>query len=236
MANTIVRPYRLADRDAVRRICYETGQLGNSVEPYYKDFESFADIFAGYYVDREPQYAFVAERDGKVIGYLVSCLDTRKAAGYPLVGLKHALLRGVCFRPGTAWFYWRGLWDLSIDLFNPKRPRFDMARYPSHTHNNLLPEGRGQSISTDFYFRAFDALKLAGSPGLHVEVTSVNHHMLGFITNRLGFHLYGDPYPVPAGRLEDGGRIHLQLALRDLTSWVPGAWRLERERAARQSA
>lgn len=224
MAKATIRAYRAEDRAAVRRICYETGHLGGPVRDHYRDFESFADIFSSYYTDQEPEHALVAELDGAVVGYIFSCLDSQRAWSPQTIALKHALLRGVCFRPGTAGFYWRGLWDSITDLARPGRPKFDLTRFPSHTHNNLLPEGRGASVGTAFFLHVFDMLKRAGSNGLHGEIAADNTTMIDFITKRLGYELVGEPYLVQGGRLADGRRMYLRLVLRDLSDWVPGAW------------
>ena len=114
--------------------------MGSSVAAHYRDFESFADMFTSYYTDVEPQHAIVAELDGKVVGYLLSCLDARKVWSPQRIGMRHVLTRGVCFRPGSASLYWRGLADVCADLGKPRRPEFDLARYPRTSHN-LLPEG-----------------------------------------------------------------------------------------------
>src|SRR5690349_5822912 len=137
MANAFVREYRPGDREAVRRICFETGLMGQPIAAQYGDLESFADMLTAYYTDVEPEGAWVAEADGRVVGYMFSCLDSRKAWNPGNIALKHLLLRGLWFRPSTARFYWRGFLDMALDVFDKdKRPRLDLTRYPSHTHNN----------------------------------------------------------------------------------------------------
>ena len=36
-------------------------------------------MFTSYYTDAEPQSALVAELDGEVAGYLLGCVDSRRA-------------------------------------------------------------------------------------------------------------------------------------------------------------
>lgn len=237
MVEALIRDYQPGDREAVRTIAYETGLMGSSIRAQYRDFHSFADMFTSYYTDVEPQHSVVAELGGKVVGYILSSADSRKAWSPGRVALRHMITRGICFRPGTAAFWFRGMIDTIADLGKGGRPKFDLARYPSHTHNNLLPEGRGASIGTEFFFRVFDKLKLAGSPGMHGEALAENHAMVAFATERLGYKLVGEPYPIPGLRLRDGKRVYLRLALRDLSDWVPGAWMEQRRlRATGQKA
>jgi RimJ/RimL family protein N-acetyltransferase len=229
MAKAFVREYRPEDRDAVRRICFETGLMGDTIAPQYSDLESFADMLTAYYTDAEPEGAWVAEADGKVVGYMLSCFDSKKAWDPGVIALKHALLRGLWLRPGTAWFYWRGVFDLFVDVFRfvfmgaAARPKFDRARYLSHTHNNLLPEGRSGGLSKEFFYRAFDRVKRAGSRGLYGEVWSANENMVRYL-EKLGYRRVGKPYRSPGLRHADGSRVSMQLVLRDLDDWEPGVW------------
>lgn len=71
----IVRPYRSKDCSAIRRICCDTGFLGNPIEAIFSDREIFADLFTRPYLDYEPEHAWVAEADGRVIGYLLGSIS-----------------------------------------------------------------------------------------------------------------------------------------------------------------
>ena len=229
MAKAFVREYRPEDREAVRRICFETGLMGDPIAPQYSDLTSFADMLTAYYTDAEPEGAWVAEADGKVVGYMLSCLDTHKAWNPGNIALRHVLLRGLGLRPGTAGFYWRGIYDLICDSVRrlffgaSKKPALNLARYPSHTHNNLLPEGRSGGISKEFFYRVFDRVKRGGSRGLHGEVWSANENMLRYL-ERLGYRREGKPYLSPGLRYPDGSRVSMQLVTRDLDDWQPGVW------------
>jgi len=231
MSKVVIRDYRPQDRPAVRRICFETGMMGDPIAWQYDDEESFADMLTAYYTDAEPQHAVVAESDGRIIGYMLSCRDAKKVWQPGLIALRHMLTRGLAFRRGTASFYWRGLWDMFTDLFRAKRPPIDHTRFPSHTHNNLLPEGRGSSASVEFFYRIFDKLKRAGSPGLHGEALAANEKMIDFAVHKLGYELVGEAYPVPGLRMPNGERVMVRIAVRDLTHWEPEAWLREKEKA-----
>ena len=70
-----IRSYRETDRAAIRRLCCETGYLGNPVDPLFRDRELFADLFTNAYLEYEPDWALVAEVDGRVIGYLLGAVS-----------------------------------------------------------------------------------------------------------------------------------------------------------------
>jgi hypothetical protein len=72
-----IRPYCSADRATVRKLCCETGFLGGPVDHLFQDRELFADLFTNAYLDYEPDWALVAEVDGRVIGYLLGAVSER---------------------------------------------------------------------------------------------------------------------------------------------------------------
>ena len=69
----VIRQYRASDRDRVRWLCCETGFLGQPIDPVFEDRELFADFLTNYYLNREPESAFVIEVGGEVRGYLLGC-------------------------------------------------------------------------------------------------------------------------------------------------------------------
>src|SRR5207302_8687285 len=73
MMSVRIRPYRPEDREAVRRICADTGFLGRPIDPVFEDRELFADYLTGYYTRVEPASLLVCELDGVVKGYLMGC-------------------------------------------------------------------------------------------------------------------------------------------------------------------
>src|SRR5690349_15749288 len=66
-----IRQFRSTDREAVRRLCCETGFLGRPVEPLFRDRELFADLFTRAYLEFEPEWTLIAEASGRVVGYLL---------------------------------------------------------------------------------------------------------------------------------------------------------------------
>ncbi len=62
-----------ADRAAVRWLCCQTGFLGQPIDPVFSDRGLFADFLTNYYLEKEPESAFVMEIGGEVRGYLLGC-------------------------------------------------------------------------------------------------------------------------------------------------------------------
>src|SRR5258708_37000332 len=109
--HVVVRSYWPADRSQVRLICHGTGYMGESAEWFWRDRDSFADMFSGYYTDREPRSASVVEVNGVVSGYLLGCVDSSLAWNPGAVAGRHILRRAIAFRRGTAGTVWRTVRD-----------------------------------------------------------------------------------------------------------------------------
>jgi len=237
MGEIVIRAYRPEDRPAVRDICFDTGLMGESIAPQYADRESFADMFTAHFTDNEPEHVVVADLDGRVVGYMCAALDARTARSPMSYGIAHAFLRGVCFRPGTAGFYWRTGFDMFSDLVRAKKPKLDLNRFPSTNHINLLPEARGGGAAFDLFFTAVDGLKERGSPGMHAEALASNKAVAEFITRKLGGEKLGEPYMLPGLRGKDGERVQAQMFILDLTNYQPGEWKKAKAaRAAKAKA
>jgi len=212
----VVRAYRAADRDAVRRIAHETGYMGEPADWFWRDRTSFANIWTGYYTDREPESAVVAERDGRVVGYLLGCVDTARAPNPAGVLAQQALRRLLLVRPGTAGFLWRGVWD-ALRQRHPPTGELADPRFPAHLHINLLPEGRGCGAGGRLMRAWLARLRAVGSPGCHLATLGENRLAIGFF-ERMGFQRHGAPVLVPGMRLRSGGRMHLQLMVQALSA------------------
>jgi ribosomal protein S18 acetylase RimI-like enzyme len=221
----IVRPYRPGDRRAVRRICHRTGYMGESAEWFWRDEESFADLFSGYWTDVEPESAFVAVAGrgeeapaGTVVGYLLGALDARRIPDVATVIAPHALGRLLLVRPGTAGVLWRALADVGREVLAGRgmpEERLVDARYPSSFHLDLLRCARGHGAGRQLLDAWFELLRVAGSPGCHLQALSENAAAIAFF-QRAGFERHGPPAPAPGFRTRAGAPMHIQVMVREL--------------------
>ena len=215
-----VRPFRTEDRAAVRRICHVTGHMGEPADWYWSDEESFADMWTGYYTDREPESAFVGEIGGRVVGYLLGCVDSRNAWHPAQVGGRHSLHRALPLRPGTAGTIWRTAQDFVSDIALRRktvRGPFLDSRWPSHLHIDILREGRGSGIGRALIDMWIARLRALQSPGCHLETLAENSHARAFFT-AMSFEAIGEPMLLPGVRASDGSRLHSLVMVRSLHS------------------
>ncbi len=209
----IVRRYRAEDRAAVRLVAYETGYLGDSAKRYWRDFPSFADIWTSYYTDHEPKSVFVAEGKSGVVGYLVGCVESAHAPTPAAALARQLIRRALLLRSGTAGFLWRSIWDAARQRQSPTGVLND-RRWPSHLHVNLLHEARGRGVGSQLMKAWFWRLREVGSPGCHLATLTENTTALAFF-ERMGFRHLGAPMLIPGMRLPSGGRMHLQLMVKE---------------------
>jgi hypothetical protein len=172
-----VRPYRDADRDAVRDICCRTAFFELGATAVTADVDLFADYWTAYYTDHEPESSLVAELDGRVIGYLHGCADTARfrrvmarRIAPPIAGIIaiRAIRGRYRHQPRTRRF----LRWLATRAWR-EEPPVDIARYPAHYHVNLLRDGHGHRLYTGMAIRFLDTLLARGIRGVHGQVLDV---------------------------------------------------------------
>src|SRR4051812_23895068 len=101
--------------------------MGGSLAHLYRDRESWVDMYTSYYTDEEPESAFVVVSEAdRVLGYLLGCVETRRARSEFSIALRHNLTRFLWARPGLAGFWWRAGWDVLVDLAGPRQPAVDL--------------------------------------------------------------------------------------------------------------
>ena len=185
--NTLIRPYSPADRDAVRRICCDTGFQGDPVDPLFCDREIFADFFTRYYTDWEPESAFVAEVDGAVVGYLIACLRYR----YHGFAEKCIVASAV---PKVIWRWLTGRYDEQSKSFlkwcvlqgSKQTPR--APKEAAHFHFNLLTEYRNEGVGLRL-FRAFmKYIDETRTKRLYGQIQTFDDRRTLKVFERFGFH------------------------------------------------
>jgi GNAT superfamily N-acetyltransferase len=217
VTDLVIRAYRGSDREDVRRVCFETGYMGEPIEWQYRDLRSFAHLFCDWYIDRFPDHATVVELDGRVVGYRLGCPDVRDAslaAHERAYATRHLLGRALIVRPGTAGFVWRSAIDLARDRSVLASP-VDRAKYPADLHIDLLPVARGAGVGRRMVTEWLDSRREAGAPGIHLGTWGENSGAAAFFTT-LGFEPVGPAALTPGFRQRDGSRCTVQWMVREL--------------------
>jgi len=186
-----VRRYRPADREAVHRIAGDTAFFGQPIETYLDDRQHFLDLFVAYYTDYEPDYTWVAEVDGQVVGYLTGCPDTARHWRTLLRRiLPRVLLRFLRGRYRMGRRTWRYVGRLALSALRGEFPPVDQAVYPAHLHINVAAGWRGRGLGRQLMAAYLAQLRAEGVPGVHLETTTLNQAAVRLYRS-LGFELLG---------------------------------------------
>jgi hypothetical protein len=182
----IIRSYRASDRESVRRLCCETGFLGEPIDPVYEDRQLFADFLTTYYTDKEPESSFVLEMDGEIRGYLLGSrkpLRNQLYAFWQNVWLFLKVLgryfryneRSRLFVRWTVMHGWREV---------PARPR----RVP-HFHINLLPDARKMSTTRALMSAYLSYLYRCGEKRVYGQIVTFESRRGEKMFERYGFNV-----------------------------------------------
>jgi ribosomal protein S18 acetylase RimI-like enzyme len=185
-----IRPYRATDRPDVYSICVRTGASGADATGMFSTDDLLPDIFAGPYVDLEPDLAWVVDVGDRVAGYVIATADTAAfveryrrdwlpyfAERYPFAGEASTLEERLIAR---------GRDPLSLLPAG-------IEGFPAHLHIDLLPELQGQGVGRTLIRTLLDELRDRGVLGVHLGVGLDNTGARAFYA-RLGFRpLPSDP-------------------------------------------
>ncbi len=209
----VIRSYQSADRADVRRLCCETGFLGNPIDPVFEDRELFADYLTQYYLDREPEAAFVILVDGELKGYL---LGSRRPMLHQFYGFWQNLGLG-----------WRGV--ARYARYNPASKKFvrwilcngwrevpAAPRDVPHFHINLLTEARSVPSTRALMDAYLRYLTERGEKQVYGQMVTFHNRRGTKMFERYGFKVlnraeitkYRDLNPEP---------VYLTTVIKDLT-------------------
>ena len=183
-----IRAVRPADVDQLYEICLRTGAAGHDATDLVADRRLFGEIYAAPYAVLEPERGLVVDDDdGRAVGYALGALDTRafearcEAEWWPGLRQRHPEGSGAT-----------GLDELLIGIIH--HPHLDaddeVTTYPSHLHIDLLPEVQGAGWGRRLMEAMHELLRAAGSPGVHLGVSTRNPRALGFYRH-LGYRELG---------------------------------------------
>ena len=184
-----IRGYRPADLAAIYEICLLVGDNGKDATPLYRERRILGDLYAGAYGLLSPELAFVAEDQEGICGFTLGILDTA-AFEMRLEREWWPALRQRYRDPGDIPAGKRNPDERAASLIHhpPRAPSDLLAAYPSHLHIDVLPRQQGQGLGGRLMQSLLDALRHAGSTGVHLVVSAGNPRAIGFYHHQ-GFRL-----------------------------------------------
>lgn len=210
-----IRSYAQTDRTAVRRLCCETGFLGNPVDPLFQDRELFADLFTKPYLDYEPEWTIVAESQGRVTGYLLGSVRPdfdRILLWSGFATVTKMLLRLAAGRYSRhrrsrrfiRWLLTAGYWE------QPKHPPG-----AAHLHLNLERAFRGRGVGRQLWEEFEERLRQADVKQCYGAFFSHGQHRPQAVYARYGFRDF-DRCPTTLFRPEISGLVEVVCVCKSL--------------------
>jgi hypothetical protein len=162
-----------ADWQAVREICCQTGNAGAPIATERWPF--FSEYWIGPYQKLAPRWTYVAELEGRIIGYLTGCPDT----------LPFVRRRRLAFVIPLAWEVFLGQFRKTGDVgrfmrrsfLGEKGPEENfpcsvrkrlMREFPAHLHVNVLETHRSSGVGQRLLSQFLEDLEDGGISGVHL--------------------------------------------------------------------
>jgi ribosomal protein S18 acetylase RimI-like enzyme len=192
----IIRPFKDKDKDALRQICCNVADRGRPIESFFLDRELAADALTSYYTDYEPQSTFVAEVEGKVIGYINGCCDNRRwglVMFWILIPglLCHAFRRRVVFKEYFLKLAYGSMANWRR-FFSWRKQEFHS--HEGHMHIGIVDEFRHQQVGGKLVAALMAYALTQGVDTLSASVQDNNTAACRFFEG-LGFHVR-ERYPM----------------------------------------
>lgn len=168
--SVIIRKYRFSDRSSVEHIQLSTYLLGKPLDVKTKKW-----IHQGisYYLEKESESCYVAEEKGKVVGYLLGCLNDKnheeKILSY--IGTVYGKIPLLPFmHKSDRKFYIGMIKFMTVALIGKSGDKkFTTPKNSGHIHINLLPDARGNGVGSKLLKTFFKYAKLKGVKTIHAD-------------------------------------------------------------------
>jgi ribosomal protein S18 acetylase RimI-like enzyme len=171
-----IRAARRSDAAAISEVCYRTGFMGEDLRGTgrFDDQRLFALLFCLYYVRFETEHCFVAELEGKVVGYIIGTGRAESLkADFDRRMLWRVALRLFAY---TSWSHpgaFREVLRWSKGQGDSKPPE----GYRAHLHINILPGYQRRGIGSGLMAAFTEKLKAEGHERVYLETS--NHNLKG---------------------------------------------------------
>jgi len=184
-----IRPATLGDEARLYEICVLTGDSGKDATGIFQQPNLLGDIWVGPYLHLSPAHCFVVDDKDEVLGYCIATLDSTSfetVAASLWWPAKQAMYTKPDIALKDSWSRDERLTHL---IHNPLlSPTEFLEEFPSHAHINLVAEMQGKGWGRKLMEAMENSLREAGSPGVHLILSSKNLNALAFY-QAIGYHV-----------------------------------------------
>jgi ribosomal protein S18 acetylase RimI-like enzyme len=184
-----IRRCRKSDQKGVMNVCYHTGYMGDDATGHFCNKKLFGLLFCLYYPRYEPEHCWVAEDNGKIVGYILGSPNTTRQEKIFLARIGWRILfRALLVTP---LFYPQ---DFKLILHFIRLPRSSVPdqeineRYPAHLHIDILEAFQHKGIGTQLMTRFEDHMRELKVQGIHLGTSEGNYKAVPFY-KKLGYKI-----------------------------------------------
>ena len=214
----LIRKYKSEDKKQVRELCCKTGFLGKPIDEIFEDHEWFADLNTKYYLKYEPDSCFVAETDGKIIGYVLGCKNPRKFALFFYFFIAFPLFIKALVKCLIGKYDKKNREFISRLILRGSKERPKRPKKAGHLHVNIKDGYRGFGIGRALVESLFYYLLERGVKRVYGELTFIENRQTKELYTKHGFLIY-DKKPTTIWG-EKVKNAYLMTILMDLEEWV----------------
>lgn len=187
--------YEDTDKDEVRKIAISTATGYPRT-----DLQLVGDLLTDFYITYEPEHLLVAERKGRVIGYLSGCFDSARCRWVKTFRVIPKAIFKAFFRGEIGWREVRYMSSLAYVAMHGGTRNNPPDGYPAHFHINVAEGARGLGIGSKLVEKFLTMLKEADVSGVHVRVRQNDKRASDFF-KKFGFSReYGYPTLLADGK------------------------------------
>ncbi len=167
-------------------VCYRTGYMGEDAEGRFGDKYLFGLLFSLYYVWYEWWNCFVADDRGRVVGYILGTLDTKRQRRWFICKIGWRILARLCL---VSWWRYPNVLKILVHLIS-QIGRTDSVgvveedriseEYPAHLHIDILEKYQRKGIGSRLMKRFEEHVKKHGVNGIHLETSERNYKAVPF--------------------------------------------------------
>jgi len=171
----IIRAYKRGDRESIRKIACDTAFMGEPAENFFIGRRYLSDFLTRYHTDFEPESMLVAEKSGRVAGYLSGAKSGKKMdlifAFKILPGATLKLIfSNFLFKKKNFLFVLYGIYSFLKGEFYA--PSFIKKEYPAILHINIDKNYRGLGIGEKLIKVYTSYLRKEGVKGVYLKTAS----------------------------------------------------------------
>ena len=178
MSDFNIRSYNSADKDHVYNICLQTGESGKDATHLFTDPLVLGHIYAGPYIEYEPQSVFILNDENGLCGYIMGTMNSNAFYDWMYKDWFPAI-RNNYNQPTGEPSKWNRTEKTVNVLFQPMSKKL-FKDYPAHLHIDLLPRAQGQGQGKLMMDHYISHLKKNNIKGVHLELSITNKRAFSF--------------------------------------------------------